>query len=252
MTPQERPAHSNRSFLLHSRLRSHACAVDRAREAITCWLSQCDRPYIACSGGKDSLCVLHLIREQRPDTPAVYFDAECAFPEVSDWLDRTANVIRYPADEPILETIARLGLDAGKALEAATLQSTVYGPIRRLIAQYGYDGVAYGLRGEEHRNRQIHRAVRGPVFRYKRDGLLCCQPIANWTYRDVWAFVAARELDYCAVYDRMWDMPEREQRVSYWAGETNRQNGRYLWLKRNYPELWNRLAAMIPGVRAYA
>jgi len=54
------------------------------------------------------------------------------------------------------------------------------------------------------------------------------------------------------VYDRMWDMPEREQRVSYWAGETNRENGRYVWLKRHYPELWNRLAAELPDVRAYA
>ena len=246
------PDRQRKTFEAFAKLACHRHAVEQARRHVAQWLAQCERPYVATSGGKDSLCTLALVREQAPQTPAVYFDADCSFPEVDEFLVATPNLVRFPADEPILDTIKRFGLHAGAALEKATMQSTVYGPVKRLIAEYGFDAVAYGLRAEESKWRAHHRKLRGHVFRYKRDGVLACQPIAHWTYLDVWAFIVANDLPYCGVYDRMWDMPEREQRVSYWAGETNRENGRLVWLKRNYPELWNRLAAEVPDARAYA
>jgi len=246
------PDQIRKTFELYAKLATHRFKVLLARDYVRRWLSECSRPYVAISGGKDSLCTLALVREQAPGTPAVYFDADCAFPEVSTIVDNTPTTVRYPADEPILDTIKRFGLYGGPALERATMQSTVYGPIKRLIAEHGFDAVAYGLRAEESKGRAHHMKTRGQVFRYKRDGILACQPIAHWTYFDVWAFIVSHNLPYCGVYDRMWDMPEREQRVSYWAGETNRENGRYVWLKRHYPELWNRLAAELPDVRAYA
>lgn len=238
-------------FKLHAQTAGFSRRMGLARQRIGEWLPLVERPYVAFSTGKDSTVTLALVREQVPDTPAVYLDADSSFPESREMLRRTENVVVYETDEPILDTLERHGLDGGVDLDRATMQSTVWGPIQRLVAEYAFDGVALGLRTEESHGRRMNAYVRGSVYQYRRDGLWACQPLWDWSYNDVWAAIVTLELDYCGVYDRMWDMPEADQRLSYWAGETKRRWGRYAWLKRNYPELFNELAARIPEARAY-
>lgn len=241
-------------FLIRSRHPQHRRRVELAKERVAEWLARSERPYVAFSTGKDSTCVLHLVREQCSDVPAVYFDADCAFPECHVTLKRVSNTIEFKADEPLLDTFARFGsgfIHGGARIERLTMQSTVWGPKKRLVEQYGFDGVAYGLRAEENPSaRGKHARVRGANFRYK-DGVYACQPIHDWSYWDVWAFIVSREIVYCAAYDRMWDMPEDQQRISYWAGETNVRYGRWSWLRRNYPDLFNGFAERFPEVRGY-
>ena len=239
-------------FQLWGKLKAHKRRVDFARERIGKWLTRVEKPYVAFSTGKDSTCILHLVREQKPGVQAVYFDADCAFPESKEMLEQTENVIVYPTIEPLLETFRRFGgFGGGAALERETMRTTVYEPIKRLVTEYGFDGVCYGLRAQESHGRKMNARIRGAVFQYKRDSLWACQPIHDWTYNDVWAFIVSNDLDYCGVYDHMWDMPEEDQRLSYWAGETKRHWGRWAFLKRNYPELFNRFVAEFPEVGLY-
>lgn len=236
-------------FTLHAQLAVHRRRVDRARARVGQWLERTTHPYIAYSGGKDSGCVMALVREQALDTPAVYFDAQCAYPEVDDILNATPKLINQLADEPFLATLLKHHLS--QSCERATMESTVDGPVRRLLETYGFDGVAYGLRAEESLHRKRHARYRGAIFQYKRDHVWGCQPIHDWEYNDVWAFTITRNMPYCALYDLMWELPESEQRVGYWAGETNRQRGRYTLLKRYHLELWNQLCAIIPESTIY-
>lgn len=240
-------------FSLHAQTRRFQYRVIQAKERVSRWLDKVDNPYIAFSTGKDSTCILHLVREQRPDIPAVYFDADCSFPESLEMIQTTENIIVFPTIEPLLETFKRFGgFDAGPELERETMRTTVWEPIKRLIAEYGFDGVVYGLRAEENPGTRGRLArKRGAIFQYKRDELWACQPIHDWSYYDVWAFIVSNELPYCGVYDKLWDAPEEDQRLSYWAGETKRRWGRWSWLKRNYPDLFNRFAAEFPEVRCY-
>jgi len=238
-------------FLSHALLPVFSRRVRRAEERVAEWLAQVARPYVAVSSGKDSTVILDLVRRQRPETVAVYIDADCSFPETMRWLETTPNLIRFPADEPLLDTLARYGLDGGAELERATMQSTVWGPIKRLLAEHHFDGMCYGLRAEESHGRRMHAAARGAIFTYKRAGVTACQPIFDWKYDDVWAYIASRSLPYCGVYDRMWDMPMEDQRLSYWAGETKRRHGRYAWLRRNYPDLYRQMVVRVPSVTRF-
>lgn len=239
-------------FRLYSKLREHRWRVRQARQRVSDWLRKVNNPYVAFSTGKDSTCVLNLVREQAPTVLAVYFDADCSFPESKQMLQETENVIIFPAIEPLLETFKRFGgFDSGPELERETMRTTVWEPIKQLIEKYNFDGVAYGLRAEESHGRTMHAKCRGAVFQFKRDGLWGCQPIHDWTYNDVWAYIVGNDIPYCGVYDKMWNMPEEDQRLSYWAGETKRRWGRWAFLKHNYPGLFNRFAAEFPEVRAY-
>jgi 3'-phosphoadenosine 5'-phosphosulfate sulfotransferase (PAPS reductase)/FAD synthetase len=228
--------------------------VKAAHDCLDDWLSRCEHPYVAFSTGKDSICVLDLVWGHDPTIPAVYFDADCSYPESRAMLDRLRlagrPLILWPTSEPFLVTLRRLGLD-NPQLERETMKTTVWQPIKALLAVHHFDGVALGLRGDECPGREKLARFRGQVFLNHRDGVWQCLPIAGWSYDDVWAYIVMRKIEYCGVYDRLWDAPEEDQRLSYWAGETKRRWGRYAWLKRNYPGLWNELAALIPEARSY-
>lgn len=238
-------------FSLYAKLSVHRRRVAESLVYIREWLDKAKSPYISFSGGKDSLAVLHLVRSVRPDVQAVYWDAQCAFPECSALIDETPHCIRYPTDEPFLDTLERYGVHGGSDLENATMKTTVYGPVRRFLADYPHDGCAYGLRQEESRGRRMNGRTKGGVFWSKAYGVWMCQPIHQWSYNDVWAYIVSHNIPYCGTYDRMWEMPEREQRISYWAGETNRQYGRWAWLKRHYPDLYLQFRQRFPGASSY-
>jgi len=241
-------------FALYAASKGFQGRVGRSYRLVTQALERMQNPYIAFSTGKDSLCVAHLVWEQRDSVPAVYFDADCAFAESYELLDRM-EVIGRPIihwkSESLMETFRRAGGPDARNIEAETMRSTVYRPIRGLLREYNFDGVFLGLRAEESPGRAKLGRYRGQLFWQTRDRLWECLPILDWSYLDVWAFIVSQNLDYCHVYDRMWDMPEQDQRLSYWAGETKRAWGRWAWLKRNYLELFNRFAAEFPEVRRY-
>ena len=239
-------------FHLWSQTRQHQSRVRRAEQRIAQWLPQVRHPYLAFSGGKDSTCCLALVRAQRPETPAIYISAECEYPEQALFLWSTPACHWFPAAEPFVQVLARYNL-AQDTVETATMQAMVWEPVPRLLHHYGFDGMCYGLRMEENpRTRGRHLRRRGPVFRSQRYGVLVCAPLMDWTYNDVWAYIVSHALPYCGTYDKLWEAPPEEQRLSYWAGETKRRYGRYVWLKRNYLPLWHQLVAAIPEVSAYA
>lgn len=242
-------------FLAHSRTSGFRRRLDVSRGHVYKSLATCQKPYIALSGGKDSSCTANLVWEVDPSVPAVYFDAACAYPEVSDYLDRIESkgrrIIRLPC-RPFLEILAEHGLNSDQ-VEKATMQATVREPVKRLYEEYGFDAVFMGLRKEESPGRHKLLASRGATFLRKSDGKLECLPVGWWTFEDVWAYLLSEKVDYCAAYEKLFAMglPERSIRISYWAGESGRRWGRYEALRRGWPALWQKLCDAIPEAKGY-
>lgn len=243
-------------FELYAQLLIFRHRVEKAKYLTALALSKMENPYIAFSTGKDSVVVADLVWRQDPNVPAVYFDADCAFPESKKLLDRYEaagrQIVRWPC-EPFLEIFRRAGGPTSNQCEKETMDSTVYRPIKSLLAKYHFDGVFLGLRSEESQGRRKLVKVQGQLFWQKRDALWECLPIANWAYEDVWAYIVSQNIDYCTAYDRLMELgvPPEDCRLSYWAGETKRRWGRWAILKRGWPELFNRFAAEFPEVRCY-
>lgn len=240
-------------YLLHSQLRGFQRLVESTEGCIEVMLARCQRPYVAWSTGKDSTAMLHLVRQQLPDIPVVYFDAECAFPESEALLDAMEegglHLIRYPV-EAFLETLIRAGID-NPAIDAETLRTTTHEPIARLVSEYGFDGCFVGTRAEEAYGRKMLYRHRGDIFWSKKYGYWQCIPMARWKFRDIWAYLVSRDVPYNALYDEMSMMPEEDRRMSYWAGETKKTWGRWVWLQMLHPELFAQFAERIPDVRRY-
>lgn len=242
------------AFLSHASLRGHRKIVRRSEALIGRALERMENPYIAFSTGKDSTCVAELVWQQRSEVPAVYFDAQCSFPESAAYLNRMETegrrIIRFLC-EPLLETFMRVGGPTSLYSERETMKSTVYRPIAELIQRHGFDGTFVGLRAAENWGRTQLYKYRGGLFWHQRWGLLECIPVADWSHNDVWAFIFSNGLDYNQIYEKMRDMPIEDQRISYWAGETKHRHGRWAFLRRHYPELYNEFVALFPEVAGY-
>jgi len=242
------------AFLAYASLRRHRGIVRRSEALVSHALEKMDNPYIAFSTGKDSTCIAHLVWRQRPEVPAVYFDAQCSFPESTAYLDRVEmegrRIIRFPC-EPLLETFKRVGGPTSPRSERETMKSTVYLPIAELLRSYGFDGTFVGLRAAENWGRAQLYKYRGGLFWHRGWELWECIPVADWSYDDVWGFIFSNGLDYNQVYEKMRDMPLEDQRISYWAGETKHRHGRWAFLRCHYPGLYNEFVALFPEIAGY-
>lgn len=227
---------------LHSRTAGYRRKVKRARLVIESALELGVPGYVALSGGKDSTVVHNLIMELYPSVPAVWSDDEWYLPETLDYIRRLQDT----------------GLDVRQirtnAQHAAwfSVQGD-YNGIPDYARKQGLELCFLGLRQEESSVRRIHLRTFGPLFFAKSDGFWHCNPIHDWAWQDVWAYIVSREVDYNRAYDRLEEIgiPPEHQRIGPLAVERVLGYGQLAILKRGWPELFNRFAAAHPEANNY-
>jgi len=246
------PETQRKADLLHARTQEYQTVVASAKQTIYHALQHMKNPYVSFSGGKDSLVMLHLVLEQKR-VPVVYWDADASNPDTENFLELIVDkwdldMIRFKT-ESMMSVFRKYGINHPK-IEEKTMLATVYRPIKKLMRDYDFDGVFVGLREEESFGRRQLIRHKGSVFWNKSQGILECLPVAYFSVQDIWAYITSHDLPYNAVYDRQ-SLPRNEIRVSYWCGESAREFGRFVWLKKEYPDLYNKFAAEFPEVREW-
>ena len=251
-------------YKLHAELKEFKAKVQRSLLLIQKAVARSKRPYVACSWGKDSICLLHLVASQRPGVDVIY--VHCG--EYDDWPGTEELMEKYKAMLPItvhvaeamsvVETYRLVGhfyvfpsTPAERAADAAYNRAffrAIIGKAREL----GCDLAFIGLTKEESKIRRRLLERRGALFYSRTHKMWECFPLADWTGRDVWAYIFAHNLPYLELYDLA---PDREKaRNGAMFAATIRGGGYFgqlALLKRMYPELFNRFAAEFPEVRCY-
>lgn len=88
-----------------------------------------DGVYVSFSGGKDSTVLLHIIREEYPNVPAVFFDTGLEFPEIRQHVKKFDNVqIEQPA-----MTFKRVLWTYGYPMFSKEISKSIYAAKRYLI-----------------------------------------------------------------------------------------------------------------------
>lgn len=227
--------------LFHSRM---DCSFELIRKA----LLECDSWYIALSGGKDSTVVYHLVRSILPEIAALYVDEEWLLPETEEYLQRFSQLYSLHRIRKRDEHAEWFTAWEGDA-EAWTGKNVT----GRYAHSQGWDGAFIGLRAEENNRRKMHLRTGGRLFFNQGRQIWQCNPIHNWTWQDVWAYIVSNDLDYNHAYDRLDEIgiePER-QRIGPLAQRRVLGYGQLQILKRGWPELFNKFAAEFPEARLY-
>jgi phosphoadenosine phosphosulfate reductase len=85
-----------------------------------------------------------------------------------------------------------------------------------------------------------------------KNGLWKANPLANWSFKDVWAYIISNGLKYPGFYDKTGLGITREWiRNSSWCTTDGAERGHIVWLKYYYPELYQKLVKAFPIVSRY-
>lgn len=237
-----------RLYEAHARLPSHRVRV-RATEH---WL--CDRlliaeaPYVAFSGGKDSLALLALVASIDPSVPILTQGDDLDWPEKRAYCERVVSLLGCTDYEYRLSSVsARAQLCEGSERITGTFSHVV----REYVRQRQLTTVLIGLRSEESRARRVSRARYGRDY-VTRDGMRHLVPLADWSGRDVLAFCVARGLELFSLYTWQDALPPHVRRMSWPVVPGLMAHGEASFVKRHAPALWNQLARDAPHITTEA
>jgi phosphoadenosine phosphosulfate reductase len=256
------------NYLLYAKLRCFNSTVEYSKRIIRDALAQSMKPYVACSWGKDSLCLLHLVCNERPGIDAIWVTTD----EFDEWpgtydvaqsfCDRHDVNLSTVATMPVTECYRRTG---GFYVFAETedqrradrdYNRSFIEAITNKADEMGCNLAFIGLRQEESKGRRIMLRKHGSLFYAKSRDVMECFPLSRWTGKDVWAYIALNELPYPELYDYAEDRERARNGAMFAAnvptyGGESHYNGQLAALKQVYPDLFNHFAAEFPEVRCY-
>jgi phosphoadenosine phosphosulfate reductase len=237
----------------HARLPAFARRVGRALEAIREATAH-GRIGVSFSGGKDSTVLLDLVRRVVPDAPAAFFDSGCELAAIYATVSQYGVATIRP--RLTFKDLARYSGWWGYETPVDTecqwpaKQILIDEPSEAFVCRERLSVIALGLRAEESRGRALNAYTRGELYRGTDRTWRCC-PLAHWSVSDVWAYLASRDLPYCAAYDAMaaLGIPREEQRIGTLLGAIGATHGRHAIVRAIEPDTFRALAAEFPALR---
>lgn len=162
------------------------------------------RLVLACSFGAEDVVLVDMIHRLDPSVPLFYLDTDFLFAETYATRDRIIE--RYNVNPTQLVQV--------KSLLTAEQQAAQYGdalwakepdrccqlrkvePLTRVLQ--GYDAWVTGIR----RDQAPSRAGAGLIEWDGKFGLVKVNPLARWTWADVWTYIKVYDVPYNPLHDR--------------------------------------------------
>lgn len=174
---------------------------DMVREAITRFAPKI---VVACSFGAEDVVLVDMVHRIDPTVPLFYLDTDFLFPETYATRDR---LIQHYALQPaqIIQVKSLLTPEQQAAQHGQALWSTEpdrccqlrkVEPLTRVLK--GFDAWITGIR----RDQAPTRANAGLIEWDGKFQLVKVNPLARWTWNDVWTYIKVYEVPYNPLHDQ--------------------------------------------------
>lgn len=192
----------------HAMLPAYSRRVEQARGFVREALAQCERPYVAYSGGKDSAVLLHIVAEQCPKVDAQILtggESRLLHRDLQSILDWWRDHTQVNLMEVHVDTVFS---DAWQDASFEESYAQFYDGWNKYLHDKGHDGVFIGLRRQEAGARDMLYRRFGPVHRYAADrkdvraGIVLACPLFNLLEQDVWAYVTTYQIPTFEAYEQ--------------------------------------------------
>lgn len=226
----------------------------QAKIFINSAFSECHRPYVALSGGKDSVAMLALVadvaRSLERDVVAWSHVSDASFPgTIETCIDacRAAGV-RLILDESPVSAFDVVGRQSRQRFGKV---GYFFGRIKEFVDTGGYDLAFVGVRAAESKRRRDACRAHGPLFWSETPtGCWRSHPLQWFSLEDVAAVLCEYGMPMHPIYDQapMGSMPIR---LGYATSLDLLDRGTAVFMRRNYPALFRRLCDVYPPARNY-
>lgn len=163
----------------------------------------------ASSLGAEDVVITHLINRLELDIPVFVLETGALHEETLQLLERTRFASRAPVEvfrpvqESVVQFVRREGKDAiyrSIALRKACCAIRKLEPLERALA--GQKAWITGLRREQSSARADVPAI--DTSDVPRNGRAKVNPLADWTWGDVWHYIATQHVDYNPLHDQFF------------------------------------------------
>lgn len=178
-----------KTALLYAQTNAYKWRVEKTKQFISESLKKVNSPYVACSFGKDSSVMLHLVIEQKPD-----IEVKCLGKKETFLIDDYNSIfewwkINYEVYTEFIEYIGWLEDSSAKT------------GIAYNIPDYEKDSFFVGLRMEESVGRRISLKKYG-MFHVLKSGKARIAPMADWATNDIATYMLTNKLPILKAYQR--------------------------------------------------
>jgi len=206
------------------------------------------RWYVACSFGKDSMALQHLVRGINPDVTVVFIDDQASYTPfdyalIKNYSQAIPNFIHLRWDK-----VAYMQ-DNDNPYPRGNLHQTMFEPLFAWLKAEPHDGLFMGLRKEESVGRLFSMAKHGAIHQYQtgaQKGSWRCVPLQNWAVDQVGAYLIGHDLPILDIYLKMGF----EARSGVF-GSSNAHLGRIAYLRQHCPADYERYISIVPDARNY-
>lgn len=177
---------TTKEALLYASMPEHKALVRRTQGFIRWALDRVTAPYVACSFGKDSAALLHMVRLEKPNVPVIYVEYE-----ESNLIDNYEEVISMWD----LTDLRRLFVSCNSIDDEVNERDVI--PI--YAKSKGFDSGFVGIRASESNGRRITLRQSG-MFYKSLTGVTRICPLADWTDWNSAAYCISNNLPTLSTY----------------------------------------------------
>lgn len=248
------------SVVRHAMSAAHRARVATAKARLRETLALHPGARLGWSAGKDSTALAALCHETGLSIPAFGEKDDLDYPAEVEYLRVLGARFGLPVeiltpDVSLLQFLKDARVSLVNDLHGQTAELSrehFYGLLKRHRKESGYDAVILGLRAGESRARKMNRRSHGWTPTRESDGLTIASPLADWEDIDVHAYLASRDVPLMPLYlcvDVGMDALRIRKSWFVAGGFAASIGGHYAWLRRWWPDLWERIADLDPEVR---
>lgn len=233
-------------FFKYSHLNKHINKVLNSTKILKEYLEMCPNTYLSWSCGKDSTVVLSLLRniDKSHEIPVIHFDLGVELPNTEEYKKNFEDITTFKPSRSLLEVMEEFGFESKECKKSNF--------IKEFTEKNKFDGHIMGLRYDESSARR-NLYKKGAVYKRENDGMLVCNPIYNWSFEDVFAYLISSNVPIHPHYSIKSSQPLEERRVGGYVSGRNRGSefGRFYWFKEQYPKEFYELANKFKEVYKY-
>jgi len=170
-----------KTAFLYAQLKPYKALVNKTSGFIKWALERIENPYVACSFGKDSAVMLHLIMQQAPDIKIRFIR----------WNFETEFIDNY---DEVISAWGELNLE-----QVEFSREFLSDKRKDRYDTVGHDSYFIGLRKDESVARRITLKKHGMFFKNKAD-MIRISPLADWNEKDIAAYMYANYLPILNTY----------------------------------------------------
>lgn len=242
-------------YLLHAKSRSFQKKVDEALGVIEERVTP--NSLVSWSGGKDSTVLTHLVNSIQPTRSASQID-DTDFPNLEKYVSATAEMKDWRVDVitppfSVFDLLKEVDFTECDLVKGNPASDIFYELMNGYVKECGIDVQFWGLRNQESKGRFYNWIKRGNFYYNNQTGTNVCNPLFNWSAKDVFAYLFKNDIPIFEVYfkTKFVGSPESIRLDWFVPFEGNRNEQGYNWLKCYYPELYAKLASINPKIRCY-